>query len=70
MVRKLFGGVNSSDDKHYQLHDRLATLEGAEMEQEVQAELCTLGIPREPWDFVERAVRAGHPRSLAIHMEM
>ena len=38
------------------------------LEQEVQAELCTLGIPREPWDFVDRAVKAGHPRSLAIHL--
>ena len=34
----------------------------------MQAELCTLGIPREPWDFVQRAVQAGHPRSLAIHL--
>jgi hypothetical protein len=63
-----FWWVNSSDDKHYQLHNKSATLEGVGMEQEVQAELCTLGIPREPWDFVERAVKAGHPRSLAIHL--
>ena len=40
MVRKLFGRLTV---QNYQLHDRLATLEGAEMEQEVQAELCTLG---------------------------
>ena len=32
------------------------------------AEVCTVGIPREPWDFVDRAVQAGHPRSLGIHL--
>ena len=63
-----FWWIHSTDGKHYQLHDRLAMLEGIDMEQEVQAELCTLGIPREPWDFVDRAFKAGHPRSLAIHL--
>ena len=28
----------------------------------------TVGIPRSPWEFLERAVNAGHPRTLAIHM--
>ena len=37
-------------------------------EQLVEAELCTLGIPRDPWDFVDRALEAGHPRSMAIHL--
>ena len=27
-----------------------------------------MGIPREPWDFVSRAVETGHPRSLGIHL--
>eukprot|EP00435_Cladocopium_sp_Y103_P063984 s44_g25.t1 len=34
----------------------------------IQAELCTVGIPRDPWDFLERAVAVGHPRSLAVHL--
>lgn len=34
----------------------------------VQAEFCTVGIPREPWDFVQRAMEVGHPRSLAVHL--
>ena len=67
-AQKPLGWIHSADGKHYQLHDRLAMLEGIDMEQEVQAELCTLGIPREPWDFVDRAIKAGHPRSLAIHL--
>ena len=33
-----------------------------------QAELCTIVIPREPWDFLQRAVAAGHPRTLARHL--
>ena len=32
------------------------------------AEVCTVGIPREPWDFLEKAVEAGHPRTLAVHL--
>ena len=31
-------------------------------------EIFTMGIPREPVDFLEKAVRAGHPRSIAIHL--
>lgn len=25
-------------------------------------------MPREPWDFVARAVEVGHPRSMAVHI--
>ena len=28
----------------------------------------TCGVPREPMDFVEKAVEVGHPRSMAIHL--
>ena len=38
------------------------------MEKLVEAELCTLGIPRDPWDFVGKALEVGHPRSMAIHL--
>ena len=31
-------------------------------------EVITIGIPREPMDFVSRAVEAGHPRSMSIHL--
>ena len=31
-------------------------------------EILTIGIPREPVDFLEKAVHAGHPRSIAIHL--
>ena len=31
-------------------------------------EVLTVGIPREPMDFVVRAVEAGHPRSMSIHL--
>ena len=34
----------------------------------MDAQLCTLGIPREPWDFLQRAIEAGHPRSMSIHL--
>ena len=38
------------------------------MDQPIQAELCTMGVPRDPWDFLQRAVEVGHPRSMAIHL--
>ena len=31
-------------------------------------EIVTVGIPREAMDFLERAVRAGHPRTVAVHL--
>ena len=30
--------------------------------------MLTVGIPREPMDFVAKAVEAGHPRSMSIHL--
>ena len=27
-----------------------------------------MSIPRDPWDFLARAIEVGHPRSLAIHL--
>ena len=65
---KLFYWENNKDGKQYELGDESATLAEVSQESVVQAELCTLGIPREPWDFVQRAVQAGHPRSLAIDL--
>ena len=40
----------------------------AGVEKVFSAELCTVGIPRDPWDFLARAVEVGHPRSMAIHL--
>ena len=31
-------------------------------------EIVTVGVPREPLDFLARAVEAGHPQSVAIHL--
>ena len=54
--------------KDFQLENLEATLQGAALNERVHAELCTVGIPREPWDFVSKAVAAGHPRSLGVHL--
>ena len=32
-------------------------------------EICTVGIPAEPLDFLDRAVRAGHPRGVEVHVD-
>ena len=56
--------------KDFQLENLEATLQGAALnERVVHAELCTVGIPREPWDFVSKAVAAGHPRSFGGALE-
>eukprot|EP00435_Cladocopium_sp_Y103_P069221 s1948_g32.t3 len=31
-------------------------------------EIVSVGIPREPHDFLRQAINAGHPRSIAIHL--
>eukprot|EP00435_Cladocopium_sp_Y103_P051887 s469_g16.t1 len=45
-------------------------LAGAEsVEQNEMVELCWIGIPSEPDEFVARAFCAGHPRSLDVHVD-
>ena len=56
-----------ADGKSIQLSEASAKFWG-QGEKVFQAELCTIGIPREPWDFLQRAVAAGHPRTLALHL--
>ena len=58
----------TADDKTVQLDGYAKDLEDLETDQQIQAELCTIGIPRDPWDFLQRAVEVGHPRSMAIHL--
>lgn len=38
------------------------------LDTNIDIEVCTVGIPREPWDFVQKAIQVGHPRSMAIHL--
>ena len=35
-----------------------------EVPESMKVELITIGIPREPWDFVHQAALVGHPRFL------
>ena len=60
--------VWESNGKVSQLEAESYFLETKKLGKELQAEFCTVGIPRDPWDFLERAVSAGHPRTLAIHL--
>ncbi len=32
-------------------------------------EACTIGIPAEPLDFLARAIKAGHPRGMEVHVD-
>ena len=58
----------ATDKNDIQLDDR-ALQEFFDREGKTfHAELCTVGVPREPWDFVAQAVKAGHPRSLSLHL--
>ena len=35
----------------------------------VSIEACTVGMPAEPLEFLERAVKAGHPRGMEVHVD-
>ena len=65
---KGFWWQDENTSKDFHLENLEATLQGATLNERVHAELCTVGIPREPWDFVSKAVSAGHPRSLGVHL--
>ena len=40
----------------------------ATMVDNAPVEVCQVGLPREPLDFVEEARRKGHPRTFALHL--
>jgi hypothetical protein len=63
-----FWWCDESTGKEYQLDGKDAVLKDAGFGKRLHVELCTVGVPREPWDFVSRAVVTGHPRSLGIHL--
>ena len=55
-------------ENEYQLDRESPLLGKVGTAKAFSAELCTIGIPRDPWDFLARAIEVGHPRSLAIHL--
>ena len=57
-----------SGDKSIEIDKGSPLLRKHSMDEEIHAEIVTVGIPRSPWDFLERAVIAGHPRTIAIHL--
>ena len=57
-----------SDQVDYRLELDTYFLEKAGQLEQFQAELCTIGIPRDPWDFLQRAIQVGHPRTIAVHL--
>ena len=58
----------STREKEYKLDRESPMLGKVGVQTVFPAELCTMGIPRDPWDFLARAIEVGHPRSLAIHL--
>ena len=57
-----------SGDKSLEIDKSSPLLGKHDTGEETHAEIVTVGIPRSPWDFLERAVNAGHPRTLAIRL--
>ena len=57
-----------SDNKEVGLDDTIQHKFFPENGEQFLAELCSAGVPREPWDFVEQAFKAGHPRSISLHL--
>ena len=46
-----------------------SVLDEASLLQTFPVELCSIGIPCEPEEFIRRALDAGHPRSLEFHLD-
>ncbi|CAL1144384.1 unnamed protein product [Cladocopium goreaui] len=40
-----------------------------ELPDDAMVEMCWIGVPSDPDDFVQRALRAGHPRGLDVHVD-
>ena len=59
--RQLGTGAKMRDEILQKLHDKTVAIEKFEGEQ---FEVCTIGMPGDPETFLERAFKAGHPRSL------
>ena len=59
--RQLGTGEKMRDEILQKLHDKTVAIETLEGEQ---FEVCTIGMPGDPESFLERAFKAGHPRSL------
>ena len=59
--RQLGSGAKMRDQILQKLHDKTVAIEDFEGEQ---FEVCTIGMPGDPESFLERAFKAGHPRSL------
>lgn len=69
--RQFLQGISRADEGN--LVAKNSELDGVQLHHSFadghsSGEILTLGIPREPLDFLARAVQVGHPRSLAIHL--
>ena len=52
------------------VHEQCTFLAGADAaERDDMVEKCWIGVPSEPAYFVERALKAGHPRGLDVHID-
>lgn len=40
-----------------------------ELPDDTMVEMCWIGVPSDPDDFVQRAFRAGHPRGMDVHVD-
>eukprot|EP00435_Cladocopium_sp_Y103_P015182 s5093_g3.t1 len=62
--RQFQQGIFRADEHNF---DEVMQHESCKVEHD-KHEIFTVGIPREPLDFLGQAVRAGHPRTIAIHL--
>ena len=78
-LEQLKGKDSGAFERHYnELYEKLGCEEGstykflqpelANTQGDVACEKVVIAIPREPLDFMQRAVEIGHPRSIAIQL--
>ena len=64
--RRLISGDGFRGSDNFKQMDHADSLLFLECES---VEACTVGIPAEPMDFLKRAIDAGHPRGIEVHVD-
>ena len=64
--RRLVNGEFFRGSENFQMMDEEQKSQFHDCES---VEICTVGIPAEPLDFLKKAISAGHPRGIEVHVD-
>lgn len=61
--------INGDEFRGSEVFLKLGQADRAVFTQCESVEICTVGVPAEPLVFLDRAIEAGHPRGVEVHVE-